>query len=161
MQILKEKIRKFHFFSNLCRNWSVWGELLSLDGPGLETDALFTWPFDETDELPRLNSVEVLFFIHSWKIFVRIKRVIISRIFSDMSSYVVVYYTNNKLHRKPTHVLSVDAFVFSVDEVFSYKVVDLRGISPAVRLPLVALSNLLIVVRGFAGDVNNAKKLKF
>lgn len=49
-------------------------------------------------------------------------------------------------------MLSVDAFVFSFDDVFSYKVVDLRGISPAVRLPLEAVSNLLIAVRGFAGD---------
>jgi hypothetical protein len=59
-------------------------------------------------------------------------------------------------------VLSVDdAFVFSVDEVFSYKVVDLRGISPAVRLLLEFPSNLLIVVRGFAGDVKDAKKNRF
>lgn len=51
-----------------------------------------------------------------------------------------------------TIVLSVDAFVFSFDDVFSYKVVDLRGISPAVLFPLEAVSNLLIAVRGFAGD---------
>lgn len=56
-----------------------------------------------------------------------------------------------------TMVESVVEFVFSVDEVFSYSVVDRRGISPAlgptVRDPLLG-SNLLLVVlvvRGFAG----------
>lgn len=54
-------------------------------------------------------------------------------------------------------VESVVEFVFSVDEVFSYSVVDRRGIRPAlgptVREPLLG-SNLplvVLVVRGFAG----------
>jgi len=58
-------------------------------------------------------------------------------------------------------VLSVDTFVFSVDDVFSYKVVDRLGISPpagpTVRFPLLAASYLLAAVRGFAGDVEVAK----
>lgn len=56
-----------------------------------------------------------------------------------------------------THFDSVGTtFVFSVDEVFSYKVVDRRGIipppllGPTVRLPL-AGSYLDVVVRGLAG----------
>lgn len=56
-----------------------------------------------------------------------------------------------------TMVESVVEFVFSVDEVFSYSVVDRRGIRPAlgptVREPLLG-SNLplvVLVVRGFAG----------
>lgn len=43
-------------------------------------------------------------------------------------------------------------FVFSVEEVFSYNVVDRRGtipLGPTVRLPLVG-SNLVVVL-GFAG----------
>lgn len=56
-----------------------------------------------------------------------------------------------------THVLSVDAFVFSFDDVFSYKVVDLRGIRPAVRFTLDVVSNLLTAARGFAGDDDEAK----
>lgn len=55
-------------------------------------------------------------------------------------------------------VLSVVAFVFSVEDVFSYSVVDRLGImppalGPTVRLPLLG-SNLpvvVLVVRGFAG----------
>lgn len=57
-------------------------------------------------------------------------------------------------------MLSVDAFVFSVDEVFSYNVVDLRGMRPTVRLPLGAESNLLATDRGFAGD-DEAKTLSY
>jgi hypothetical protein len=49
-------------------------------------------------------------------------------------------------------VLSVDAFVFSVDDVFSYRVVDLLGMSPAVLFTLDVVSNLFAVVRGFAGE---------
>lgn len=56
-----------------------------------------------------------------------------------------------------THFDSVGTtFVFSVDEVFSYNVVDRRGIipppllGPTVRLPL-AGSYLDVVVRGLAG----------
>lgn len=53
---------------------------------------------------------------------------------------------------KFTYVLSVPAIVFSVDEVFSYSVVDLRGISPAVLLAPDEASNLFIADRGLAGD---------
>lgn len=56
-----------------------------------------------------------------------------------------------------THVLSVDEFVFSVDEVFSYSVVDRRGMRPTVRVPLDVASNLVIAARGLAGDVDDAK----
>lgn len=57
-----------------------------------------------------------------------------------------------------TYVESVVAFVFSVEDVFSYSVVDRLGImppalGPTVRLPLLG-SNLpaaVLVVRGFAG----------
>lgn len=56
-----------------------------------------------------------------------------------------------------TMVESVVAFVFSVEDVFSYRVVDRLGIRPAlgptVRLPLLG-SNfpvIVLVVRGFAG----------
>lgn len=60
--------------------------------------------------------------------------------------------------RSNTYVESVVAFVFSVEDVFSYNVVDLLGImppalGPTVRLPLLG-SNLpvaVLVVRGFAG----------
>lgn len=55
-------------------------------------------------------------------------------------------------------VLSAGAFVFSVEDVFSYSVVDRLGImppalGPTVRFPLLG-SNLpvvVLVVRGFAG----------
>lgn len=56
----KAKNKKSDFLSNLCRNWSVCIALFSLDGPGLDTDALLTWPLDEIEAFPRLNSVRVL-----------------------------------------------------------------------------------------------------
>lgn len=56
-----------------------------------------------------------------------------------------------------THVLSVDELVFSVDDVFSYSVVDRRGMRPTVRVPLDVASNLVIAARGLAGDVEAAE----
>lgn len=57
-----------------------------------------------------------------------------------------------------TYVFSDDTFVFSEDDVFSYKVVDLRGMRPAVRLLFVVVpSNLLIAARGLAGEDKDAK----
>lgn len=58
-------------------------------------------------------------------------------------------------------MLSVDEFVFSVDDVFSYNVVERRGMRPAVRVPLDVASNLVIAARGFAGDVDDAKRQSF
>lgn len=55
-------------------------------------------------------------------------------------------------------MLSEDAFVFSEEEVFSYSVVDLRGIRPAVRLVAVVPSNLFVVPRGLAGEDKEAGK---
>lgn len=56
-------------------------------------------------------------------------------------------------------MLSVETFVFSEDDVFSYNVVERLGMSPpagpTVRFPLDAASYLR-VVRGFAGDVDVA-----
>lgn len=64
---------------------------------------------------------------------------------------------------------SVVAFVFSVEDVFSYSVVDRLGIMPAlgptVRFPLLG-SNfpvVVLVVRGFAGleiDAGGGIKLR-
>lgn len=56
------------------------------------------------------------------------------------------------------YVLSEDAFVFSEEEVFSYSVVDLRGIRPAVRFVAVVPSNLFVVPRGLAGEDKDAEK---
>lgn len=53
-------------------------------------------------------------------------------------------------------------FVFSVDEVFSYSVVDLRGVipllGPTVRFPFVGS---YFVVRGFTGLVRAEKNRTF
>lgn len=53
-----------------------------------------------------------------------------------------------------TYLLSAGvALVFSVDDVFSYNVVDLLGIiplGPTVRLPFVG-SYFAVLLRGFAG----------
>lgn len=54
-------------------------------------------------------------------------------------------------------MLSVDAFVFSVEDVFSYRVVDRRGMRPAVLFTLEVVSNLFAVVRGFAGEDADAE----
>ena len=59
-------------------------------------------------------------------------------------------------------MLSVETLVFSVDDVFSYKVVERRGISPpagpTVRFPVDAESYFVAVERGFTGDVADAAK---
>lgn len=65
-----------------------------------------------------------------------------------------------------THVLSVETFVFSVDGVFSYKVVERRGISPpagpTVRFPLAVPSYFVVnAVRGLTGDVAEVAKINF
>lgn len=53
-------------------------------------------------------------------------------------------------------------FVFSVDEVFSYSVVDLRGVmpllGPTVRFPFVGS---YFVVRGFTGLVRAGREMLF
>lgn len=56
-------------------------------------------------------------------------------------------------------MFSFDVFVFSEDDVFSYNVVDRRGMRPTVLFMLDAPSNFPIVVRDLAGDVAAKKKI--